>query len=330
MRVYRSLEEVPPGFGPSAVTIGNFDGVHGGHRQILRRLKALWDAHGWKPTVLTFDPHPTAVVAPERAPKLMTSCNRRAELMAEEGIQQVIILPFNREIAQLSPEEFVKSLLVDRLDARAVLVGQNFRFGHRQAGNTEVLKQLGERFGFGVEIVPAVAWRGRMVSSSKIRELIQAGLVSQAGRFLQQPYCIEGAVVSGRGVGSKQTVPTLNLSTTAEVIPARGVYVTRTRDLDSGREWNSITNIGYRPTFGQSDELTIETFLLGPLETGPDGSEETPHRIRVSFLHRVRDERQFASPEALKTQIFKDVRTAQNYFRRSQLWIGRACPPVIS
>src|SRR4051794_8604759 len=321
MRICRSLAEMPSDFGPSALTIGNFDGVHHGHRRILRRVRELAAAHGWKPSVLTFDPHPTRVVAPERCPALMTSPDRRAELMRDEGIEQVLILPFTPEVARLSPEEFVRQILVERLDARAVLVGDNFRFGHRHAGDVATLEALGRQYGFLCEIVPAVRCRGRIVSSSGIREMVQSGRVSVAARLLQHPYSVEGDVVSGRGVGSKQTVPTLNLATTAELIPARGVYVTRTRDLDRAREWASITNIGYRPTFGASDERTIETFLLGPLEGG------TPRRIRVEFLRRVRDERKFESPEALRAQILKDVRTAQAWFRRVRAWTGRTpCP----
>ena len=233
MRIYRSLAETPPDFGPSALTIGNFDGVHFGHRRILRGLKALADERGWKASVLTFDPHPTRVVAPDRSPRLMTSPEQRAALMGEEGIEQVLILPFTPELARLSPEEFVRQLVVERLGARAVLVGDNFRFGHRQSGNIRVLQELGQRLGFETVIVPAVTWRGRPVSSSGIRELILAGRVSLAARCLQHAYALEGQVVSGRGVGSKQTVPTLNLAPEAEVIPARGVYVTHTRDLEA-------------------------------------------------------------------------------------------------
>ncbi len=317
MKIYRSLADVPPDFGPSALTIGNFDGVHFGHRRILRRLTALAHERGWKSSVLTFNPHPTRVVAPDRAPLLMTSPDRRAELMQEEGVEQVLILPFTRDLALLSPEDFVRNLLVEKLGAKAVLVGDNFRFGHRQAGNTAVLTELGERFGFETIIVPAVVWRGRIVSSSGIRELLQAGKVSLAARLLQHAYSLEGDGVRGRGVGSKQTVPTLNLATAAELIPARGVYITRTRNLDDAREWNSVTNIGYRPTFGASNELSIETFLLDPL------SDPRPSRIRVEFLRRVREERKFESPEALKAQILRDVRTTQAYFRRTKAWIGR-------
>ena len=284
MQVYRSLTEVPGDFGPSVLSIGNFDGVHFGHRRILHRVKEIATERGWKASVLTFDPHPTRVVAPERTPPLLTSPERRAALMREEGIEQVLILPFTRELAMLTPEEFVERLLVKALGARAVLVGDNFHFGHRQAGNVKVLAELGRKFGFETEIVPAVTWRGRVVSSSGIRELIRAGNVSLAARLLQHAYGLEGEVVSGRGVGSKQTVPTLNLATSAEVIPANGVYITRTRDQADGREWNSVTNIGYRPTFGASDQLSIETFLLDPL------AGETPERIRrrVSAAHSRR------------------------------------------
>ncbi|HEY2017796.1 MAG TPA: adenylyltransferase/cytidyltransferase family protein, partial [Bryobacteraceae bacterium] len=159
MRVYRSLAEVPADFGPSALTIGNFDGVHAGHRRILRRLKALADERGWKASALTFDPHPTRVVAPERAPRLMTSPERRAELMGKEGIDQVLILPFTPEVAQIEPEAFVRGLLVGRLGVRAVLVGDNFRFGHRHAGNIKVLTELGREFGFETIVAPAVTCR---------------------------------------------------------------------------------------------------------------------------------------------------------------------------
>ena len=318
MRIYRSLSEIPADFGPSALTIGNFDGVHFGHRQILRRLKQLADAHGWKPSVLTFDPHPLRVVAPDRAPRLMTSPDRRAELMYEEGIEQILILPFTPELAQVSPEEFVRRIVARSLGARAVLVGDNFRFGHRHAGDVRLLEALGRELGFTTEVVKAIGCRGRIVSSSGIRDLVQAGNVALAARFLQHPYALEGEVVSGRGVGSKQTVPTLNLAPASELVPGRGVYVTRTTDLDSrARSWESITNVGYRPTFGASDQLTVETFLLDALTGAP------PYRIRVEFLWRVRDERKFETPEALRAQILRDVASAQRYFRRLRAWLGR-------
>jgi riboflavin kinase/FMN adenylyltransferase len=189
------------------------------------------------------------------------------------------------------------------------MVGDNFRFGHKQAGDIKILLELGERFDFQTHIVDAVRRRGRIVSSSGIRRLIEEGSIAMAGRLLERCYALSGDVVSGHGIGSKQTVPTLNMSTPAEVIPANGVYITRTRDLETGDRWDSITNVGTRPTF-EGDNLSIETFLLSAF----DGL--TPGRISVEFLRRVRAERKFESPEALKQQIFRDVGRAQTFFRR--------------
>jgi riboflavin kinase/FMN adenylyltransferase len=307
VRIFRSLAEALGEFGPSALTVGNFDGAHAGHRRIFRRVAEVARERGLKASALTFDPHPTKVVAPQRSPRLLTTPEQRCRLMAQEGIRQALILPFTFELAQLSPEEFVKRILVDALGVKAATIGDNFRFGHKQAGDTKLLEELGQSFGFSTEVVPAVTIRGMAVSSSQIRRLIEAGDVSRACRLLERPYSIEGDVVHGHGIGSKQTVPTLNLATRAEVLPAVGVYVTRTHEGE--RSWPSVTNIGYRPTFGGS-ELSIETFLLAPLEGG------TPQRIRIEFLRRLRDEKKFDSPEALKAQILRDVRRAQAYFRR--------------
>jgi riboflavin kinase/FMN adenylyltransferase len=309
--IYRSLAETPASFGPCAITIGNFDGVHGGHRKILRRVAALAREEGWKGAALTFDPHPAKLLAPSNAPRLLTTLEQRTRIMLEEGIDQILILPFTLEVAALTPEEFVREILVGKLGARAVLVGSNFRFGKRAAGDAATLEQLGERYSFETDILAPVIWRKRIISSSEIRRLIEAGDVSTACRMLGRPHSLVGAVVRGEGIGSKQTVPTLNLDTNAEIVPANGVYVTRTRDTAGKhqREWPSITNIGYRPTFN-GQHRTIETYLLSPLDGAP------PDEISVEFLRRVRDERKFESPEALKAQILRDVGRAQTYFRR--------------
>jgi len=313
-RVFRSLDQVPPDFGPSALTIGNFDGVHAGHRGILRRVCQIAEAQGLKASVLTFDPHPTKIVAPARTPKLMTVPEQRCRLVRHEGIQQVLILPFDAEVARLSPEEFVAQILVQKLAARAIVVGEDFRFGHKKAGDTRLLEALGQRFGFSTEIVPAVSCRGTTISSSGLRQLVESGAVARAARFLTRPYALEGDVVAGHGVGKQKTVPTLNLATKSEVLPNRGVYVTRTTDLVDNRSWESVTNIGYRPTFGGSHQLSIETFLLDPL------AGETPRVIRVEFLWRLRDEQKFESPDVLKLQILKDAGRARAYFRRLNKW----------
>jgi len=190
-----------------------------------------------------------------------------------------------------------------------VLVGDNFRFGHRGAGDAETMVELGGKYSFGTEIVTAISWRGRVISSTEIRRLIEAGNVSLACRLLGRPYALQGRVVHGEGRGSKQTVPTLNLDTQAEVLPKTGVYVTRTRESNGPRNWPSITNIGYRPTFN-GHGITIETYLLSSLEGAP------PDEISVEFLRWVREERKFENAETLKAQIFRDVGRAQAYFRR--------------
>jgi riboflavin kinase/FMN adenylyltransferase len=307
-RVVRRLEDVPGDFGPCALTIGNFDGVHAGHRRILRRVVEMARERGWHAAAMTFHPHPTRVVAPERAPILMSTPGERAEMMRGEGIDEVLILPFDAQVAAWTPEFFVREVLVGTLQARAVLVGKDFRFGHKHAGDTKLLEEMGRELGFVTELIPSVSLRGARVSSSRIRDLVEAGRVSSACRLLTRPFALAGDVVSGHGIGRKQTVPTLNLAPAFEVLPANGVYITRTHDEESDRVWKSVTNVGNRPTFN-GDALTIETFLLEPLE-------QAPGRIRVEFLSRIREERKFDSPEALKTRIFTDVRRAQTYFRR--------------
>ena len=309
MRIFRSSAEVPGDFGPSVVTIGNFDGVHIGHRQIMRRVVALARANKYTPSVLTFDPHPARVLAPDRAPRLLMTVDQRLRSMEAEGIEAVYLIPFSLEFAKLTPEEFVEQVLVRALKARLVLAGEDFRFGHKQAGNLDTLRELGESFGFRVEVVPGISRRGERVSSTITRKLVVDGSVSRACRMLGAPFALEGAVVKGQGIGSKQTVPTLNLAPDNEVLPKTGVYVTRTRDFKAGRVWNSITNVGYRPTFA-GEGLTVETFLLEPL----DGAH--PDRIEVSFLSFVRDERKFETPDLLKAQILLDVAVANRLHRR--------------
>lgn len=313
--VYRSLSEVPDDFGPCAITIGNFDGVHRGHQQILRQVIEAARAENWKSAVLTFDPHPAKLLAPASAPRLLTTLEERAEIILTQGIDEILILPFTREIASLAPEEFVREILVDRLKARAVMVGANFHFGKGASGNAGVLQELGDRYSFETEIIQPVVWRGRIISSSEVRRAIEAGQVSTACRMLGRPYALRGVVVAGEGRGSKQTVPTLNLDSKAQVLPKTGVYITRTREANSSREWPSITNIGYRPTF-EGHTRTIETYLLAPLDGAP------PPEIAVELLRWVRDERKFESAEVLKAQILHDVNRAQTYFRR----LGQVAP----
>jgi riboflavin kinase/FMN adenylyltransferase len=310
----------------SVLTIGKFDGVHAGHAYLLAQVAALAAERGLQSAVMTFDPHPACVVAPERAPRPLLSLEERCERIRSLGIEQIFVLPFTQEISRLSPEEFVSRYVREQMQARVVMVGRNFRFGYKQAGNPDVLAALGERYGFETRLVEALKLRGLIVSASEIRRRIESGDVSLASRLLGRPYALSGEVVAGQGIGSRQTVPTLNLHTSAEVLPRDGVYITRTHDLESERSWNSITNIGMRPTF-DGTARTIETFLLDPSLAGKpilsrdrEGAVVTPRRIRVELLRHVREERKFATPEDLKRQILRDVERAQAYFRRVARW----------
>jgi riboflavin kinase / FMN adenylyltransferase len=316
-QIFRSREEARGRFAPSALAIGNFDGVHIGHRALLAQASAFARAHRLSSSVLTFDPHPTAVVAPDRTPLMICTLEQRLQLLEAAGAEQILVLPFTEEIARLSPEQFISGVLIDVLNTRAVLVGQNFRFGHKQAGTPETLRNLGKQYGFEARFIDPVTWRGEIVSSSVIREYLKNGNVSRAARLLGRCFFIEGDVVAGRGVGSKQLVPTLNVRPQAKQLVPRGIYVTETIDVARNRRWQSITNVGVSPTFG-TNETMIETYLLSAF----DGL--TPERIRVEFRRFVRWETWFPSVDDLRVQIFKDVARAQAYWRR----VGKHAPSL--
>ncbi len=309
LRVLHNLEEWDRHWPAPVVTIGNFDGVHLGHRRILRKVVARAQRLRGTPAVITFDPHPSRVLRPEQAPHVMLTPSQKQALLAEAGIRVLIVLPFTRELSLLPPEDFVRRVLCGSLSSREIYVGPNFRFGRGQAGDVSTLEEMSGRFGFRVGVVPPVEVRGEIVSSTRIRGLIQAGEVAQAARLLGRPFALTGAVNPGHGIGHKLAVPTLNLTAEQELLPARGVYVTET--LLPGRRLPkpSVTNVGYRPTFG-GDGLQIETHLLGKTKT------IAADRIEVRFHARLRDERKFSSPKVLKAQILKDIERAERFFRR--------------
>lgn len=307
--VFRSLEEARGRIGPCAWTIGNFDGVHLGHQALISETRRYAAAHALRSAVMTFDPHPTLVVAPERTPQLLCTLDQRIRYIEATGVDHILVLPFTGDIARLSPREFVSGILCGALETRAVFVGENFRFGHKQQGQPQTLEALSHEFGFHSHTVPAVFYRGEIISSSAVRRYLLAGNVSRAARLLGRCFSIEGAVVSGHGVGARQTVPTLNLEPPAGQLIPRGVYITETLEPSANRRWDSITNCGFRPTF-QGDQLAIETFLLTPLEASP------PSQIEVRFRRYVRAEQAFPNAESLKAQILKDVSRARTYWRR--------------
>ena len=298
-------------FGPCALAIGNFDGVHIGHKALIREVVRYASDKNLRAAALTFDPHPTAVLAPDKVPPQICSLGQRLELLEQAGVEQVFVQPFTAELAAFSPEQFVEDVLVNKLNTKAVFVGENFRFGNRQSGTPEVFRALGERYGFTTCFMRPVTFRGEVVSSTAVRGYVAAGKVVHAAHLLGRCFSLKGKVVSGHGIGSRQTVPTLNLRMPANQIAPRGVFVTHTRDLHDGRRWTSITNAGIRPTFG-GDEFTVETFLLDPLEG------DTPREIEVAFRHFVRPERQFPNADELKEQILKDVARAKAYWRHAR------------
>src|SRR2546426_1129325 len=314
MRITRDLRELEPLPRPSVVTVGNFDGVHLAHQRLLQNVVETGRQPGAVAAAVTFEPHPARVLAPERAPKLLTPLERKVQLIEEQGIDLLVVVPFAREFSCLSPLEFARQILAEKLRATVVEVGPNFRFGHGQAGDVALLTELGREHGFRTEVLPAVEVRGERVSSSRVRELLSEGRVGAAGRLLGRPFAVCGAVVPGIGVGRKQTVPTLNLAPYEEQLPKRGVYVTHTK---VGREtYESVTNVGYKPTFGEH-RLTVESFLLN------FSGEVDEAAMEVEFLHRLRDEMKFPSPAALKTQIEKDARQSVKFFRLLKLFRQR-------
>lgn len=315
-RAYRSLEQwrQQVGGARSAATVGNFDGIHLGHQKILARVVESARARSELASAITFDPHPVKVLRPQAAPALITTLGQRLERFAAAGLDAALVLPFTAEFARLSPEEFARRILLETLAASVVLVGANFRFGHRQAGDAALLAALGREMGFGVEIAPAVCLRGERISSTLVRQTIAAGQVDRAGRMLGRPFALTGEIRPGTGQGRRLVVPTLNLAYEQELLPLRGVYATET--LAGGRLYRSVTNVGLRPTFnGQG--LTVESHLLD------FGEERDSGPLEVRFWRRLRDERKFASPAELRAQVMADIGRAARFFARLDRWRRR-------
>jgi riboflavin kinase/FMN adenylyltransferase len=293
---------------PCVLSIGNFDGLHLGHQAILRKVVDRARSLRIRPAVLTFAPHPVRVLAPDVAPKLISTLPQKIRLLESAGIELLFIAKFDMAFAALSPDAFVQHYLVEGLRAKALCVGSNFTFGHRQAGTMATLREWRDEF--ELLEVSSVFTRSTLVSSTGIRKLIGDGKVARACRLLGRWFEIEGRIVSGEGRGRNVTVPTLNLEPENELIPRQGVYITRA-GMDGGPYVDALTNIGTRPTFGIGAQ-TIETFVLH------DPVPDNVANARLQFLHRIRDEKQFDSAELLREQIGRDVRTATKFFRRLQ------------
>ena len=310
MLVFHHLEEVPPDFGHTVASIGNFDGVHLAHQRVLSEVVRRARELGTRSLVVTFDPHPMRVLRPDLASRLLTPLPVKLRLLESCGVEATLLLPFTRDLSLTSPLEFVEHILVRALHVREVHEGFNFHFGHQAQGNVEVLADYGREFGFAVKVYPALRIRGEVVSSSRIRQLLAEGNVSRARHLLGRVFGVIGNAGRGRGYGHKYTVPTINLSRYDEVVPRDGVYITRTRVEDEC--FDSVTNVGNRPTFG-AESFAVETHLLNfhPLTL----TAET--EVEISFLRRLRAEIKFPTVEALREQISRDVHHARRYFH---LW----------
>jgi riboflavin kinase / FMN adenylyltransferase len=296
------------GAGRAAVaSVGNFDGIHLGHQKILRAVVEKARAEQAIPTVITFDPHPIKVLRPALAPPLVCTIAQRLEGFASLGIEAALVLRFDLALAAQSPEEFAREFLAGPLRAKTVLVGGNFRFGHKQAGNVAVLQELGAKLGFAVEIVEPAVSNGEIVSSTAVRCAVSEGRIGDAARLLGRPFALTGEIRRGEGRGSTILFPTLNLAPEQELLPKTGVYATET--LLAGRLYRSATNVGFRPTFNGT-HLSVESHLFGFAEQVREG------RIEVRFWERLREERTFSGPDELRSQISRDLENSRHFFQQ--------------
>jgi phosphoribosyl 1,2-cyclic phosphate phosphodiesterase len=293
----------------SVVAIGNFDGIHLGHQDVLRFAIARGKETGAVSTAVTFEPPPLKVLRPEAAPPRISTNQQRMDWFGMVGRESAVVLPFTAELAKLTAEEFVDEILVRQLHVRGVVVGENFRFGHGKMGDVKFLREMGMRRGFEVVVHNPVVMAGEIVSSTLVRKLVASGDVGGAGRLLGRAFALSGEVVSGTGTGRKFTFPTLNLKAEQELLPAKGVYITRTVLEGEASSHRSVTNVGVRPTFNGAG-LSVETHLLDY------SGNFAPKRIEVRFWKRLREEMKFSGPEELKKQIAKDIASANRFFAR--------------
>jgi|TARA_B100001971_G_scaffold209929_1_gene234396 riboflavin kinase/FMN adenylyltransferase len=293
------------------LALGNFDGVHRGHAKIIDRVRRRADECGVTAAVLTFDPHPSRVVRPDKAPPLLMTGAQKLAALAEAGMEGIAVVRFTEELSSWEPEAFVRAVLVEWLQVAEVWVGANFLFGHDRAGNFSLLRSLGARYGFTAEKIDPVRYREFVVSSTRVRRLITEGRVDEAGALLGHHYMLEGTVTRGAGRGQRLGFPTANLATDNELFPPNGVYATGV--LIDGEIHAAVTNVGVRPTFGASSGPVVESHIFD-VDRELYGSS-----IQVAFIQRVRDERTFVDGDALRAQIVLDCDEARSLFRQISL-----------
>jgi len=311
MQIFRQLAEIPPDYGPSIATIGNFDGVHRGHQWVITEVVARARSLGIRSVAITFDPHPARVIRPESSQPLITPLPEKLELLAATGIDAVLILPFTGELSRMSARTFATDVLQRVLHVTELHEGENFRFGYQAEAGIDSLEALGRELGFSVRVYAPRTIRGQAISSSNIRRLIADGDVSHVRALLGRSFAIISTPAPGRGYGTRYTVPTINQAPYAELLPANGVYITSLTigASDSSETFDAVTNVGNRPTFG-ADSFAVESHLLNFHPVALD--EYTP--LTLKFLRRLRPEMRWPNPEALREQIGRDVATAKRFF----------------
>lgn len=290
---------------PNAVTIGNFDGIHLGHQAMLARLTSRAASVAAAPTVLTFEPHPREVFTPDSAPTRLTSLREKLEILRALGVAHVHVCRFTKPFAALSPEDFVSRILVQGLQARYVLVGDDFRFGAKRAGDFALLEVLGRQHGFQVEALHTVEAAGQRASSTGVREALAAGDMALAAQMLGRPYSISGRVVGGDQLGRKIGYPTANIQLKHNKAPLKGIFAVRVQGLSGQPDWPGVASLGTRPTVHANGRPTLEVHLFNF-----DRSIYREH-LRVEFLHKLRDEAKFPNLEALIAQIDLDAAQAR-------------------
>jgi len=301
----------PSRWSQPVLALGNFDGVHRGHRKILERVRRVAGERGATSVVMTFDPHPPRVVRPDKAPPLLMTKAQKLEAVAEAGVHGAAIVRFTPELSHWDPETFVRTVLVDWLHVGEVWVGANFLFGHDRSGNFSMLRVLGSRYGFKAEKIDPVRYKDFVVSSTRIRRLVSEGRVDEAGALLGHQYFIDGSVMRGDQRGRTLGFPTANLCTENELLPPHGVYATTARVGEVVHA--SVTNVGTRPTVDSSGRTVVETHIF-------DFDRDLYNQpVRVGFVQRLRDERTFDSLDSLRAQIDADCRRSRVLFNRLSL-----------
>jgi riboflavin kinase/FMN adenylyltransferase len=307
MEIVVGLEALQKPYPDTVLTIGNYDGVHLGHQKILSAVVRKAAEINGASMVMTFEPHPVKVIAPERNIKLLTTTEEKARLIEAMGIQILLLINFNREFSGMLPEDFIREVLVNRIRAREIIIGDHYNFGRHKKGTIDLLKKQGKLHGFGVQAIRNVMVQGNTVSSSAVRSLLQKGAVSEASKYLGRTYSIEGSVIRGKGRGQNLLhIPTANITTPVEISPREGVYAVRVNVKDT--VYDGVANIGKNPTFG-NESVSYEVHLFS------FSGNLLGENIRIHFVGRIRGERTFPDAASLEKQIREDIEYARQLLR---------------